>query len=303
MRTGEPRLAIDVLVAAGDRGAHFQNAYFDLGLAYLAVDEPAPVVQIFGSLTRIEDVSAASYNNQGVALMQLGRHAEATEAFQLAMDADGADATFLFNLGWSQWRLGKGASALEHLERAAELMPCDGEVHLLLSSAASSQAKFELAELAELAERARSTALMLSPHLADVDPATVTDLARIKEKPAIVRAPVDLHADREKDVMALAALFDVQALRERGRLDEAIQLLQRSLHRDPGAVDLRLDDAARELAMLVWTQPAAETHLELARLYLELEDPGKALTQVDKALALEPGHDEAKRLRAELEIE
>ena len=300
LRTGEPRLAIDVLVAAGDRGAHFQNAYFDLGLAYLAVDEPAPVVQIFGSLTRIEDVSAASYNNQGVALMQLGRHAEATEAFQLAMDADGADATFLFNLGWSQWRLGKGASALEHLERAAELMPCDGEVHLLLSSAASSQAKFELAELAELA---RSTALMLSPHLADVDPATVTDLARIKEKPAIVRAPVDLHADREKDVMALAALFDVQALRERGRLDEAIQLLQRSLHRDPGAVDLRLDDAARELAMLVWTQPAAETHLELARLYLELEDPGKALTQVDKALALEPGHDEAKRLRAELEIE
>ncbi len=203
--------------------------------------------------------------------MQLGRHVEATEAFQLAMDADGADTTFLFNLGWSQWRLGKGASALEHLERAAELMPCDGEVHLLLSSAASSQAKFELAE------RARSTALMLSPHLADVDPATATDLARIKEKPAIVRAPVDLHADREKDVMALAALFDVQALRERGRLDEAIQLLQRSIHRDPGAVDLRL--------------------------YLELEDPGKALTQVDKALALEPGHDEAKRLRAELEIE
>ncbi len=90
----------------------FPNAYFDLGLAYLAVDEPAAVIQIFGSLANRENVSAASYNNQGVALMRLGRHAEAMEAFQLAMDADGSDTTFLFNLGWSQWRLGKGASAL-----------------------------------------------------------------------------------------------------------------------------------------------------------------------------------------------
>ena len=123
LRAGEPRLAIDVLVAAGDRGVRFPNAYFDLGLAYLAVDEPAAVIQIFGSLANRENVSAASYNNQGVALMRLGRHAEAMEAFQLAMDADGSDTTFLFNLGWSQWRLGKGASALERFERAAELMP------------------------------------------------------------------------------------------------------------------------------------------------------------------------------------
>ncbi len=297
-----------MLVAAGARGVRFQNAYFDLGLAYLAVDEPASVVQIFGSLTNIEDVSAASYNNQGVALMQLGRHAEATEAFQFAMDADGGDTTFLFNLGWSQWRLGKGASALEHLERAAELMPCDGEVHLLLSSAASSQAKFELAE------RARATALLLSPHLAEVDPAIVTGLARIKDKPTMFRAPLEAHAEPEEDLVVLAALFDVQALRERGRFEEAIRLLQRSLHRDPGVVDLRrelvellretgeLDDAARELAMLVWMQPTADTHLELARIYLELEDPSKALTEVEKALALEPEHREAKRLRAELEL-
>ncbi|TDI41083.1 MAG: tetratricopeptide repeat protein [Acidobacteria bacterium] len=308
LRTGEPRLAIDVLVAAGDRGVRFQNAYFDLGLAYLAVDEPVPVIQIFGSLTNRENVSAASYNNQGVALMQLGRYAEATVAFQLAMDADEGDTTFLFNIGWSQWRLGKGAAALEHLERAAELMPWDGEVHLLLSAAASSQANVELAE------RARATALMLSPRLAEVDPAIVTGLARIKGRPTMVRASVEAHAELEEDVMALAALFDVQALREQGRLEEAIHLLQRSLHRDPGAVDLRrelvellretgeLDDAARELAMLLWMQPTAETHLELARVYLELEDPSKALTEVEKALALEPEHHEAKRLRAELEL-
>ncbi len=308
LRAGEPRLAIDVLVAAGDRGVRFPNAYFDLGLAYMAVDEPAAVIQIFGSLANRENVSAASYNNQGVALMRLGRHAEAMEAFQLAMDADGSDTTFLFNLGWSQWRLGKGASALERFERAAELMPGDGEVHLLLSAAASSQAK------PGLAERARATALMLSPRLAEVDPAIVTGLARIRVKPTMVRAPVDAHAGLGEDVTALAALFDVQALRERGRLDEAIHLLQRSLHRDPGAVELRrelvellretgeLDYAVRELEMLVWIQPTADNHIELARVYLELEDPSNALTEVEKALALEPEHPEAERLRAELEL-
>ena len=230
------------------------------------------------------------------------------KAFQLAMDADGSDTTFLFNLGWSQWRLGKGASALERFERAAELMPGDGEVHLLLSAAASSQAK------PGLAERARATALMLSPRLAEVDPAIVTGLARIRVKPTMVRAPVDAHAGLGEDVTALAALFDVQALRERGRLDEAIHLLQRSLHRDPGAVELRrelvellretgeLDYAVRELEMLVWIQPTADNHIELARVYLELEDPSNALTEVEKALALEPEHPEAERLRAELEL-
>ena len=163
--------------------------------------------------------------------------------------------------------------------------------------------------------------MLLSPHLAEVDPAIcgaiVTELlARIKDKPTMFRVPLEAHAEPEEDLVVLAALFDVQALRERGRLEEAIRLLQRSLHRDPGVVDLRrelvellretgeLDDAARELAMLVWMQPTADTHLELARIYLELEDPSKALTEAlpEKALALEPEHREAKRLRAELEL-
>ena len=63
-----------------------------------------------------------------------------------------------------------------------------------------------------------------------------------------------------------------------------------------------LKSAVRELAMLVWIQPTADNHIELARVYLELEDPSNALTEVEKALALEPEHPEAERLRAELEL-
>ena len=110
----------------------------------------------------------------------------------------------------------------------------------------------------------------------------------------------------------LVELLDARALRERGRVDDAIQLLQKSLYREPGAMEVRrelvdllresgeLDQAVRELSMLLWTEASVETHMELARVYMELEDPVKAFDEVEKALSLEPNHHEARRLRAEL---
>jgi len=303
LEAGEARRAIDVLVAAGDEGARDREAYFDLGMAYLAVDQWESALQVFGSLTSIDRLEGASYNNQGVALMRLERFLPAIEAFRLAVDADESNATYHFNLGWSLWRSGKGAPALEQFEKASALMPWDGEVHLLLSAAAASQAE------ADEAEVARATALTLAPDLADVDPAVVTGWARPAEALA---PPREVDITEGEDVVALVELLDVRALRERGRVDEAIQLLQKSLYREPGAMELRrelvdllreageLDRAIRELSMLLWTEPSVETHIELARVYMELEDPVKAFDEVEKALSLEPNHHEARRLRAEL---
>ncbi len=303
LRAGEPREAIDVLLGAGDDIARHRSAYYDLGLAYLAVDQPESAFQVFGGLTSVEGLEAASYNNQGVALMRLERFLPAVDAFEHAVAADVSLGTYYFNLGWSLWRSGKGASALEQLERASELMPWDGEAHLLLSAAALSQAR------PDEAKRARATALILAPHLEDIDAATVTGWARTMEN-AERRPAVDI--EEGEDVVALVELLDARALRHLGRLDEAIQLLQKSLYREPGATEFRhelvelhrevgdLDLAARELSMLLWTEPSAATHLELAEVYLELKDPVKAAEEVEKALILEPGHQEAQRLQEEL---
>ena len=309
LEVGEPRRAIDVLVAAGDEGARDREAYFDLGMAYLGVDQWESALRVFGSLTSIDRLEGASYNNQGVALMRLERFLPATEAFQLALDApetpetNASNATYLFNLGWSLWRSGKGALALEQFELASALMPWDGEVHLLLSAAASSQAETDEAEVA------RATALILAPDLADVDPAVVTGWARPAEALGPPRA-VDI--TEGEDVVELVELLDARALRERGRVDDAIQLLQKSLYREPGAMELRgelvdllleageLDQAVRELSMLLWTEALVETHIELARVYMELRDPVKAFDEVEKALSLEPDHVEAWELREEL---
>jgi tetratricopeptide (TPR) repeat protein len=278
-------------------------AYFDLGLAYLAVNEPESAFKVFGSLTSVEGLEAASYNNQGVALVNLERFFPAVDAFEQAVAAEPGHGTYHFNLGWSLWRAGKGASALDQFEEASGLMPWDGEAHLLLSAAALSQAR------GDLAQRARATALVLSPQLEDVDTATVTGWSRPVGAPA---RPSKADIEEGEDVEALVELLDARALRQRGRLEEAIQLLQRTLYREPGAIEFRqelvqlhrevgdLDLAARELSMLLWTEPTAATHLELAEVYLDLEEPLKAAAEVEKALILEPDHPEALRLQKEL---
>jgi tetratricopeptide (TPR) repeat protein len=303
LHAGEPREAIDRLVHAGDDVALHRAAYFDLGLAYLAVNEPESAFKVFAGSTSVERLEAASYNNQGVALMRLERFLPAVEAFEQAVAAEPGHGTYHFNLGFSLWRAGKGASALAQFEEASGLMPWDGQAHLLASAAAFSQAR------GDLAERARATALVLAPQLEDVDTATVTDWARPVEAPV---RPFKVDIEEGEDVEALVELLDARALRQRGRLDEAIHLLQRTLYREPGATEFRhelvqlhreagdLDLAARELSMLLWAEPTAATHLELAEVYLELDEPSKAADEVEKALILEPDHREAQQLRKEL---
>ena len=116
LEAGEPLGTIDVLVGAGEDAARYPKAYFDLGMAYLAVEEWESALQVFGSLTSTEGFEGASNNNYGVALMELDRFLLAVDAFERAVAEDDNNPTFHFNLGWSLWRSGKGASALEQFK-------------------------------------------------------------------------------------------------------------------------------------------------------------------------------------------
>jgi Tfp pilus assembly protein PilF len=61
-----------------------------------------------------------------------------------------------------------------------------------------------------------------------------------------------------------------------------------------------LELAVRELSMLLWTEASVETHMDLAQVYMELEEPVKAFDEIEKALLLEPNHFEARRMREAL---
>jgi tetratricopeptide (TPR) repeat protein len=239
--------------------------------------------------------------------MRLDRIPEAIQAFERARELDADQKTSLFNLAWAQWRAGKGAIAFDLFEKIASQDPIDAEAHFVLAEAAVSQAR------PEVAERSRATALVLAPHLESVDVRTVSDWERTLDgidtgRVSLLDAPVEI----EEDVFGLAELLDARELRARGRNDEAVQVLQRSLYRDPNDTGSRreladvyrergeLEEALSELSILLWTEPSAETHLRLAQVYLQMQDPGKAVEEVEKALLLDPDHPGARGLRSEI---
>jgi tetratricopeptide (TPR) repeat protein len=307
LEEGRPREATEVLAAARGQGPLYERAYFQLGLAYLRASEPRLAFEVFRNLADKDGGTASSQNNLGVALMRLDRIPEAIEAFDRARELDADQKTCLFNLAWAQWRAGKGAIAFDLFERIAARDPIDAEAHFVLAEAAVSQAR------PEVAERSRATALVLAPHLQSVDVRTVSDWERTLDGLDTGRGlPIDAPVEIEEDVFGLAELLDARELRARRRNDEAIQVLQRSLYRDPNDTGSRreladiyrekgeLEEALSELSILLWTEPSAETHLRLARVYLQMEDPGKAVEEVEKALLLDPDHPGARGLRSEI---
>jgi tetratricopeptide (TPR) repeat protein/TolB-like protein len=311
LEDGRAREAIDVLASVRGEGRTYEQAYFDLGLAYLESGAPASALEVFRNLAGRPDAGLAATNNLGVALMRLGRYPAATEAFESSVVLEGDSKSATFNLAWSYWRSGKGARAFDLFEKLATKNPLDAEAHLLLGAAAISQAR------ADVAERSRNTALTLDPFLAGVDPATVEGWERVLRTSSNQRSPAGPTGwseplDYEEDVVALMELFDARELRSRGRMDEAILLLQRSLYRDPTAIDSRreladiyrhegeLGQAASELSIVLWSEPSAEAHVELARVYLDMDERTKAIEQVKLALELDPENGEARGMRDEI---
>ncbi len=305
---GLPLEATEVLAGARGRGLLYERAYFELGLAYLRASEPRLAFEVFRNLAEKEGASASSHNNLGVALMRLDRIPEAIEAFERASEIASEMRTCVFNLAWAQWREGKGALAYELFAKLAAEDPIDAEAHFVLAEAAVSQAR------ADVAERSRATALVLAPHLEGVDARTVSNWERTLDD---IEAGADFSwltvpMEIEEDVFGLAELLDARELRARGRTEEAIQLLQRSLYRDPNDTGSRreladiyrdrgeLQEALSELSILLWTEPSAETHVRLARVYLQMQEPGKAVEEVEKALELDPEHPGARGLRSEI---
>ncbi|MFQ5791952.1 MAG: tetratricopeptide repeat protein [Acidobacteriota bacterium] len=296
--------AIEVLSSVEPESVFYREAYFMLGLAYLAVDEPEGAVEIFSNLAAQKD-EAVLHNNLGVARLRGEKREEAIEAFQKAAELDPTESDYLFNLGWSAWRAGKGSEALRWLREAVHQDPRDGEARLFLSAAAASQA------LPEEAEEERELALVLNPSLADIDASTVEGLERIVEG---VPRPA-----RESSRLGGAAgavgerLEEARDHRAAGRRQEAVQTLQRALHLDPHSeaarvelADIYLEEgelgkAVGELRVALWDNESAENHLRLARIYEEMGELRKALAHAQKAVEMDPEHEGARQMLERLQ--
>ena len=299
---GETLEAIRVLRSFDPEEYVYREAYFLLGLAYLDANQTAAAKEIFTHLADQEN-KATFLNNLGIAFMRTGDVEQAIKNFSLASEQAAGQPIYLFNLGWANWRAGKGAEALRCFRDVVNMDLEDGEAHLLLSAAAAAQAYPEEAS----AERDR--AMALEPNLAEVDVSTVEGMERV------ARDLPPRTGERLSDGVGFTANEPLQELLERSRahraserFDEAIKELQRGLYLQPHWVDARLElaDVYREAGDLekalgeyrvaLWDEETSDTHLRLAELYVEMEDPERARVHAEKALLLEPRSEEAQRL-------
>jgi tetratricopeptide (TPR) repeat protein len=301
----EPIEAIRVLSLFQPGDFVYREAYFLLGLAYLAADQTGAAREIFTHLTEQED-KATFWNNLGIALLRTGNTENAIEAFEKAVELEPEGFTYLFNLGWANWRVGKGREALRWAREAVGRNPENAEAHFLRSAAAASQA------LPEEAGTELELATALSPDLADVDPSTVEGLERVAEGlPPLSAAPPIEVSGKAADPPG-ETLDGARAHRADGRLEEAVQELQRALYLQPHWVEARLelaevyresgelDRAVGEYRVALWDDETAATHVRLAEVYMELGEQAEARAHAERALELEPDSTEAQGLLEKL---
>jgi tetratricopeptide (TPR) repeat protein len=262
-----------------------------------------------------ESPTAAVFNNLGVVQLRRGGTAQTglpSYYFTRAAEADDAEGDYFFNLGYAYWLERDAQAAVYWLREAVRRAPADGDAHFVLAAALSA------AGHGPEANRERELAKRLSSNYEELEKRPAADpVPRGLER---VRDDVELpHAGSIAEALAASGQRDQQELArfylDRGRRlfdqetdRDALQELNRTLFLSPyeaqahllvGRIHLRggrLDEAIDALKISLWSEETAEAHLVLGEAYIEAKDLASARAEAERALALEPGSEAAKRL-------
>lgn len=128
------RVAAGWLARVALSDPHYLEAQFFLGLCRYNMGDFAAAGKNFVSVTEGIPLNEA-FNNLGAAEARLNHTDGAVADFQKALDGDSADPDYHFNLGYTQWRAGKYAAAVDSLRAAVARNPSDVEANVLLGRA------------------------------------------------------------------------------------------------------------------------------------------------------------------------
>lgn len=113
-------------------GANKINPTYDgltgLGRVYLALRQPADALKEFDRAAQMRPGDAAAMNGQGVALDQLGRHAEAQKIYLAVLDKDPSDIKVRSNYALSLAFAGKFDDAADILNSLAQVPGSDNRI-------------------------------------------------------------------------------------------------------------------------------------------------------------------------------
>jgi tetratricopeptide (TPR) repeat protein len=295
----------------------FRRARFAAAVSQLNL---ARYEDAFKTLSALSDSSptAAVLNNLGVVQLRRGATAQGglpMYYFIKATEADPVEADYFFNLGYAYWFHRDTQAAIYWLREAVRRDPSDGDAHFILGVALSAAGQVpEANREKELARRLSSSYQEWEKRpAADLVP---RGLERIKSDVELPRAGgIDgTLTGGQRDQQELGRFYLDRAWRlymaENDR--EALAELSRALFLSPYEAQAhllvarihfragRFDEAIDALKISLWSAESAEAHAVLAETHLALEDRDAARSEVQRALALDPLSEEARRVLAKL---
>jgi tetratricopeptide (TPR) repeat protein len=128
------RIAAGWLERVARSDPHYLEAQFFLGLCRYNTGDFASAEKCFETVASAVPLNEA-FNNLGAAKARLNDTAGALANFQKALEGDSADPDYHFNLGYTHWRAGQYAAAVESLRAAVARNPADTESTALLGRA------------------------------------------------------------------------------------------------------------------------------------------------------------------------
>lgn len=319
------RLALWDVHTAEERHAQALEAVAPVGLFGQAADEGrfrAAISRLhlrrhdeaFAGLESLARDTGAPAALNALGIIQLRRGvrspAPATYYFNQAAEADAAEASYRFNLGYAYWLEQDAPAAVHWLREAVRVDPADGEAHFVLAAA--------LRAIGATAEAAREEELAgrLSARYEERGTSVPAGLERLVERLATGAARVDtaITQSAQRDQAELAAFHLEAGRRAVDREDDrgAVQELRRALYLQPydaeahlllGRVYLRggrFAEAVDALKISLWSEETAEAHIVLAEVYLQRRELEAAAAEVQRAAEMDPEHPELPVLRARL---
>ncbi len=266
--------------------------------------------------------AAALYNNLGIVQIRRGgvTPQSGTPAYFLTKgaDADPGDPDLLFNLGYAYVLEHDTAGAIYWLREALRRNPADADAHFVLAGAL--QAAGNTVEAA----RERELAGQLSSHYEELDKRPSSDrtsvphgLERVRTDMESIGAPgpemsIVNSAQREQRELTAFHLERGRRLFEREEDRQAMAELRRAVYLSPYEAEAHLligriylrggrpAEAVDALKISIWSQDTAPAHVALAEAYLKEGKTPAARTELERALALDPQSDTARRLLATL---
>lgn len=300
------------------------EASFDAGVCHLFGNDANRAASSFQDVLDEKPLAGADppevHNDLGVALLRLGKFADAAGQFERATQGAPDAADFFFNLGIARFLAGDAVQAQADLHRAQSLAPDDAGIRDAITEIAApapappapSATKPGAAKPKSRADDSSSDAAAaawivrarIAPHLdrAWLRPGgNATESAAGQQPADAPQQSVMLHLERGQQFLLSGDLDDAQRAFTEAQLvapyDAAAHRGLAEVYRRQG----RPEDALRELSAAISNLNDAATHVEMAQLLIEMNRAGDARDQLRQALAIEPANEQAHQLLDKLD--